>query len=84
MHSASTQITAPRDLDPIIIVMLSEQERALIELLASGYSAKEVAGRLRITERSVQSHINRLRGKTQTRNATHMVARALETGLVAM
>lgn len=79
MHDAGF---AERDAGLIVVVMLTPREREVLRLLADGMSAKEVALRLNITARTVESHIDKLRLKTRTRNRTHMVAQAIQHGLL--
>ena len=66
----------------IVVVNLTRREHDVLLHLAQGLSAKEVAIRLAITARTVESHIDRLRLKTRTRNRTHMVAHAIQQGLL--
>ncbi len=70
------------DSDLIVVVMLTKREHDVLQLLARGYSAKEVALNLAITPRTVESHIDKIRLKTRTRNRTHMVAQAIKQGLL--
>ena len=63
-------------------IMLTPREMDVLELLARGLSAKEIALRLLITARTVEAHIEKLRLKTHARNRTHMVVRAIEQGLL--
>lgn len=70
------------DSDLIVVVMLTKREYDVLQLLARGYSAKEVALNLAITPRTVESHIDKIRLKTRTRNRTHMVAQAIKQGLL--
>ena len=64
------------------VVLLTSRELDVLKLVASGYSAKEVALYLGITPRTVESKIERVRLKVGARNRTHMVARAAQLGLV--
>lgn len=66
----------------ILVVMLTPREREVLGLLACGLSAKEIARKLSITARTVESHVDKLRLKTRTRNRTHMVAQAIQQGLL--
>lgn len=63
-------------------VLLTPREREVLLMLAEGLSAKEVALKLKITSRTVESHIDKLRLKTRSRNRTHMVAQAIHLGLL--
>jgi DNA-binding CsgD family transcriptional regulator len=70
------------DSGPVFDVMLTPREREVLLMLADGFSAKEVALKLNITSRTVESHIDKLRLKTRSRNRTHMVAQAIQLGLL--
>ena len=66
----------------VVVAILTKREHDVLFHLAQGLSAKEVAIMLAITARTVESHIDRLRLKTRTRNRTHMVAHAIQQGLL--
>ena len=66
----------------VVVVLLTKREHDVLLHLAQDLSAKEVAIKLAITARTVESHIDRLRLKTRTRNRTHMVAHAIQQGLL--
>lgn len=66
----------------VVVVMMTPRELEVLRLLAEGLSAKEVALRLDITSRTVESHIDKLRLKTRARNRTHLVAQAIQLGLL--
>ena len=53
---------------------LSETERAIIELLARGWTAREIAEHKRLNFRTVERHIETLRLKMNARNVAHLVA----------
>ena len=59
---------------------LSTREHQVLELVASGLSAKEIAGVLGIAPRTVDSHIEHIRLKLGARNRIQMVAQALLRG----
>lgn len=64
------------------IQRLTSRELEVLVLVASGGSAKEIARTLDITSRTVEAYINHLKLKTQSRNRAHLVAMALEQGLI--
>lgn len=66
----------------IVAVVLTKRELDVLKLLAQGLSAKEIAKRLKLTQRAVESVVDKIRVKTRTRNRTHMVAYAIEQGLL--
>ena len=62
--------------------LLSDREREILELVAKGWSAKQVARLIEISPRTVERHIDNLRMKTHTRNAVHMIAFAYANGIL--
>lgn len=61
---------------------LSERERAVLQLVASGASNKEIAGQIFISESTVNYHMKNILAKLHVRNRAQAVAYALQTGLV--
>ncbi len=78
----SVNSTMESDPHLVIVVMLTPRELDVLKLLAEGYSAKEIAIKLHVTSRTVESHVDKLRLKTRSRNRTHMVAQAIQLGLL--
>lgn len=65
-------------------LQLTHRELQILQLIAHGYSAKEVAQQISIAPRTVEGHIDTIRLKLQARNRAHMVAKAMAAQLVAM
>lgn len=61
---------------------LTERQRDILGLLAEGLSARGIADRLGISERSVRSHITTLYRRLEVTNRVEAVSRALSLGLV--
>lgn len=59
---------------------LSMRERQILERVALGRSAKEVAIELGIAHRTVERHIENARYKMRARNKTHMITKAVICG----
>lgn len=59
---------------------LSPREQQILELVANGYSAKEVAGQIGIAPRTVEGHVENIRLKMRARNRAHMVTQAVLAG----
>lgn len=59
---------------------LSLRERQILQRVAEGRSAKEVAIELGIAHRTVERHIENARYKMRARNKTHMIAKAVICG----
>jgi LuxR family transcriptional regulator, transcriptional regulator of spore coat protein len=62
--------------------VLTEREHQILELVAIGLSAKEVAQQITIAPRTVERHIENIRLKMRARNRTHMVTCAAMSGLL--
>ena len=66
----------------ILMQPMTARELEVLTLVASGASAKEIGRELEINSRTVESHISHLKLKTRSRNRAHLVAMALEEGLI--
>lgn len=62
----------------------TERERIVLQLLANGLAAKEIAARLDIGENTVRTHIRNLREKFGVSNVVQLVTAALKRGLVRL
>lgn len=62
---------------------LTPREAQVLQLVARGRSAKEVALELNIAPCTVERHIENVRLKTRTRNRAHMVAVVMSDGWLA-
>ncbi len=63
---------------------LTNREQEILELVAIGLSAKEVALEIDIAPRTVERHIENVRLKFRARNRTHMVTCAALAGLLLL
>ena len=61
---------------------LTNQEKNILGLLASGKSTKEVAAELRISIRTLRNHISNINSKLHTRSRIQAVMQALKRGLI--
>ena len=64
------------------VVTMSDRERAVLEAISRGLSAKQCAQELGIAPRTVERHVENLRNKLHARNKPHLVAKALFGGLI--
>lgn len=61
---------------------LTSREIDVVQLVAVGLSAKEIAIELDIAACTVARHVENVRLKTRTRNRTHMIAHLLAKGML--
>ena len=59
---------------------LTVREQEILEHLAKGQTAKQVAHRLLITPRMVERHLEAMKLKMRARNTTHMITRGFLSG----
>jgi len=67
---------------PSLIEPLTDRELEVLQLVASGMSNGEIAGRLIITVGTVKTHVHNICGKLAVRSRTQAVARARELALI--
>lgn len=63
---------------------LTARETQVLELVAMGFSAKEIALSMTIAPRTVERHIENVRLKMRARNRTHMVTQAVLSGVLLL
>ena len=63
---------------------LSETEREILRLLATGATNREIARARGISEATVKKHVTNINAKLGTGNRTEAMRRALELGLVSV
>ena len=63
---------------------VSSREREVLKLAAQGLSGKEIADRLYISERTVQTHLASIYDKLGAKNKTEAMLRAIKYGMVTL
>lgn len=63
---------------------LSQREIEVAALLVEGLSNGQIAVRLGVSERTVQSHVANAMGKLSARSRTHVAVLVLRAGIVAL
>ena len=72
-NSTLQQSTVPPELE-----QLTEREKEVLKLIATGYSNKEIAAELYITERTVKNHVNSILRSLDLRDRTQAALFAYE------
>jgi DNA-binding NarL/FixJ family response regulator len=78
----STSSSSPYIESMASIEQLTEREREILALVASGASNREIAEKLYLTEGTVKNHMSNVLSKLGVRDRTQAVIRARELGLV--
>jgi len=60
----------------------SDREIAVLQLVADGFTNREIGRRLSVTEETVKSHMQHLLAKVDARNRAHAVSVAFRRGLI--
>jgi len=68
--------------DHTITEPLSEREREVLNLLASGLSTKEIADSLIVSANTVKTHTRHIYDKLDARNRTQAITRARDIGIL--
>jgi len=67
---------------PVFCGSVSGREREVLQLLAAGWSNLEVADRLYMSKRTVETHRQNLIAQTHSRNTAELIKRAVLEGLI--
>lgn len=67
-----------------LVISLTFRESQVLNFVAAGDTAKEVADKLSIASCTVERHIENVRLKTRTRNRVHMIAYAMNNNLITV
>lgn len=64
--------------------IISPREGEVLASVVRGRTNDEIAARLCVSSRTVQTHVRNLMTKTETRNRTHLVIVAIRLGLLPL
>jgi LuxR family maltose regulon positive regulatory protein len=76
-RETNARVKAEQPLEP-----LTGREREILELLAAGLTNREIAQRLIVSARTVETHVARVTGKLGVNSRARAVARAVTLGIV--
>lgn len=77
-------IVADEDFDGGVNALLSPREKQVMALFALGFGTKEIAARLGIAIKTVDSHKGRASGKIGARARHEIVAHAIQSGWIKL
>jgi len=63
-------------------IKITRREKEILELIHEGYLSSDIAEKLFISPYTVETHRRNLLNKTDTRNATQLINRAIEMGWI--
>ena len=63
-------------------IHLSAREHQVLELISYGLTSVDIAGRLFVSENTIEYHRKSLFAKLGVRNAAHLVGKAYRSGLL--
>jgi len=67
-----------------VVRKLTPRQREILQLLAEGHSAKEIASRLRISARTVEFHKYRMMEHLEIKTSAELVQYAIKQGIVSV
>ena len=71
----------PSAVPTLLFPELTEREREILDLIASGYNNTEIAERLVLSSKTVRNHVSNVLSKLQVSDRAHAIIRAREAGL---
>lgn len=74
----------PSDASDLVIEELTDTERQILQLIASGKKRKEIAAKLYISERTLSNHLQHIYEKLEVTSAVEAVTKALQMGYLAL
>jgi len=69
--------------EEVIIEELTESEKEILQLVASGMKRKEIANQLFLSERTVSNHLQHIFDKLQVSSTVEVVTKAIQMGYIA-
>jgi DNA-binding NarL/FixJ family response regulator len=79
---SDTRVPTPEGVQTIVVpsnVELTPTERRVVELVAKGMANREIADKLNVSQRTIESHVSNMLNKTNLNNRTELARWAIET-----
>ncbi len=78
----SQNINKPAENDPNKIEKLTGRETEVLRMMSGGYSNKEIASALSLSEGTIKNHVSNVLAKLGVRDRTRAVLKAVENGIL--
>jgi DNA-binding NarL/FixJ family response regulator len=82
VHAAVAGLRVNSDADSETIAPMDARDLQLVELIADGYSTREIADRMSYSERTIKKLITDLSDRLHARSRPQIVAQAIRRGLI--
>lgn len=82
LQKTNPQSQLPPLATPNLVLLLTEREKQVLELLPQGLSNVEIGNQLHLSHKTVEKYVSNLLRKTETNNRAELVRFALENNLV--
>ena len=77
-------VNQPQTSSPKSFSLLTDREREVLQLIAEGQSTKEIAGKLSVSAKTIESHRRQVMGKLNIRNVAELTKYAIREGLTSV
>lgn len=77
-------VAAARNAPDSVFSALSAREREVLQLLAEGHATKEIAARLRVSVKTVETHRKQIMDKLEIRSIAELTKYAIREGLTSL
>ena len=77
-------VNQPPTSSPKSFSLLTDREREVLQLIAEGQSTKEIAGKLSVSAKTIESHRRQVMGKLNIRNVAELTKYAIREGLTSV
>ena len=83
-NSVLTQMSNPKNEEEEHLIPLSEREIEVIKLFVDGFTYKEIANKLNISARTVETHKKNILNKLELKTTVDLVKYAIKQGIISI
>lgn len=77
-------VTQPKTSSQKAFSLLTDREREVLQLISEGQSTKEIASKLSVSAKTIESHRRQVMGKLNIRNVAELTKYAIREGLTSV